>query len=231
MKTLLYTGYDIAYCRLADITLPRMEKYASKHGLDFRYHVAPLINVPHGIYWTGVVGGLNAFNEGYDRAIYLDVDQLITNYDFKLPDWQNGFHVSKDWGEDAIHHWQFSMCGFLAFNSTDELFKQCLSLEPEWRDKPFPEQGPMQYVASAAQEDGPHILNRAPKVKALAKHLNYQGPVIVHPRKVFNCVPDQVCPGKVPEPWAKGDWCAHLTMLPLEERIQLAHNLIKEHGL
>lgn len=227
MRTLLYTGFDEPYEKLAGITVPRMMEYAKRHGMDFIcHHSYPLINVPNGIYWTGVCGALKAFEDGYDRAIYLDVDQLVTNFETKIPPWQNGFHASKDWGEDAVHHWQFSMCGFVAFNSTEELFRQCLDLEPEWRDKPFPEQGPMQYVASAAFEDGPHILNRAPELKAFAKSIAYKGPVILHPRKVFNCVPDQVCPGAVPEPWAPGDWCAHLTMVDIPRRIQIAKEIL-----
>lgn len=222
MKTLLYTGYDSAYARLADITLPRMEQYAAKHGIDFRYYVAPLINVPHGIYWTGVVGALNAFRDGYDRAFYLDVDQLITNMDDEPMVSGAGFHAPKDWGKDSVDPWQFSMCGFIATPDAKSLFDTALEMEPEWRDKPFPEQGPMQHIVKKMVEDLPHMV---------ANKENLTGLINVWPRAWLNCVPDEVCPGSVPEPWLPGDFAAHLTMLPLDERIKLAHKLIKEHGL
>src|SRR3990172_2237120 len=143
-RSLLYTGHDTDYAPLASITVPRMAEYAERHGMDFTCHTKPLIDVPNGIYWTGVCGALKAFEEGYERAIYLDVDQLVTNMEFKLPDWQHGFHASKDWGEDAVEPWHFSMCGFMAYKDCVFL-KDVLSDEPKWRDKPFPEQAPMQH--------------------------------------------------------------------------------------
>lgn len=204
MKTLLYTGHDDAYAPLAAITVPRMHDYAHKHGMDFMLHLKPIIDVPNGIYWTGVCGALKSFSEGYDAAMYLDVDQLITNFNPVWPPMAGGFHVSKDWGEDATDPFQFSACGFIAYKQDCVgLFRHILALEPEWRDKPFPEQGPMQYAAKRFSDN-----------------------VHIHPRKVFNCVPDQVCPGKVPEPWTKGDWCAHLTMVDLPRRIEIAKEIL-----
>lgn len=215
MKTLLYTGRDASYTPLAAITVPRMMRYAQRHGMDFECYTEPLIDVPNGIYWTGVVGALNAFQQGYDRAIYLDVDQLVTNFDYALQDWKLGFHASKDWGDDAIEPWHFSMCGFVASSHTAPVLRGVLNLEPEWRDKPFPEQGPMQeYFRIISTPE--HAFN------------GLEGLFHVHPRKVFNCVPDQVCPGKVPEPWQPGDWCAHLTMVSLEYRVKLAKEILSK---
>lgn len=222
MKTLLYTGHDAAYSTLADITVPRMESYAMKHGMDFMCFTEPLIDVPNGIYWTGVCGALQAFEKGYERAIYLDVDQLVTNFDKPIygancRSCQRGFHASKDWGDDAIDPWHFSMCGFVAYRSAELLFRTALEMEPEWRDKPFPEQGPVQDVVRRMLADLPHMVPNKE---------GYTGLINIHPRKIFNCVPDQVCPGKVPEPWEPGDWCAHLTMLGLEDRVRLANEIL-----
>lgn len=217
MKTLLYTGYDNSYAALANITVPRMESYALKHDMDFQCFTEPLIDVPNGIYWTGVCGALQAFEKGYERAIYLDVDQLITNFDVvPVADAKFGFHASKDWGADAVEPWHFSMCGFVAYPSSISLFTKALSMEPEWRDKPFPEQGPFQDVVRSFT-DGMQLFQNKEGITGL---------INVHPRKVFNCVPDQVCQGKVQEPWAPGDWCAHLTMLPLEDRVRLAKEIL-----
>ncbi len=216
MRTILYTGHDDAYATLAAITVPRMAEYAAKHGMDFQCHTEPLIDVPNGIYWTGVCGALKAFEDGYDRAIYLDVDQLITNQTCELIDRSSGFHASKDWGSDATEPWHFSMCGFVASRDTISLLNKVLSMEPEWRDKPFPEQGPMQDVVKAFTSG----LVMKPNSEG------YTGLINIHPRKVFNCVPDQVCPGNVPEPWTKGDFAAHITMVPLEKRIEIAKEIL-----
>lgn len=203
MKTRLFTGFNEVYKPLADITVPRMAEYAQRHSMDFKCYTEPLIDVPNGIYWTGVCGALKAFEDGYDRAIYLDADQLVTNYDFIQLVWRGGFHASKDWGEDAVEYWHFSMCGWVAHLDSATLLLKAVSMEPEWRDKPFPEQGPMQDIAK-----------------------NFPDIVTVHPRWVFNSVPDAVCPGKVPEPWKPGAWCAHITMAPLERRIEIAKEIL-----
>lgn len=216
MKTLLYTGYDKAYESLAKITVPRMYEYCAIHGIDCAFYERPLIDVPNGIYWTGVCGALKAFEDGYDRAIYLDVDQLVTNMDYDIQD-GIGFHVSKDWGEDAVQPWQFSMCGFSVRKEAVLLLESALELEPAWRNRPFPEQGPMQEVVFRMMGDLPHMVPNKE---------GYTGLINVHPRKVFNCVPDQICPGNVPEPWQKGDWCAHLTMVDLPRRIEIANEIL-----
>lgn len=220
MKTLLYTGHDASYSKLADITVPRMAEYADRHGFDFICHTEPLIDVPNGIYWTGVCGALKAFDEGYERAIYLDVDQLVTNMGHRILDTNRGFHASKDWGSDAVEPWHFSMCGFISHFSGGVLLSTALQSELDWREKPFPEQGPMQWYVQKLMGEVPYLINTGASGEMIT------GMVNIHPRKVFNCVPDQVCPGAVPEPWAPGDWCAHLTMVDLPRRIEIAKEIL-----
>lgn len=216
MKTLLYTGHNDAYKPLAAITVPRMTEYAERHGMDFHCYTEPLVDVPNGIYWTGVCGALKAFEEGHERVVYLDCDQLLTNFDYKLPDWKIGFHASKDWGSDAVEPWHFSMCGFVAHVDSFSLFTKTLSMEPEWRDRPFPEQGPFQEVVRCRVEGTKFVKNQE----------HFIGMINIHPRRVFNCVPDQVCPGNVPEPWAVGDLAAHITMAHADRRIEIAKEIL-----
>ena len=45
-------------------------------------------------------------------------------------------------------------------------------------------------------------------------------------RNVFCAVPDEVSPGNVVEPWQPGDFAAHLTMLPIAERVELFHEIM-----
>jgi hypothetical protein len=190
--------------------------YCQRHGYDFKMLKEPHLHVPDGIYWLSVTGSLESLTEGYDAVVSLDVDQLVTNMEFKLPAWGHGFHISKDWGVDAVEPWQFSACGFAAHRDCIPFLNEVISLEPEFRGKPFPEQAPMQHVFRS-KTDGLKMVNNVEKLTGMFN---------IHPRKVFNCVPDQVCPGAVPEPWAPGDWCAHLTMVDLPRRIQIAKEIL-----
>lgn len=205
-RTIVFSGVDPSYLPLANVTFPIMDTWARRQGYDFR----GFLSVPGGLnaYWTGVACGLELLLGGYKRIIYLDADQFITNLNVNFDHIdKGGFHASKDWGSDATEPWHFSMCGFVAHRDCIKLFQQVLSMEPEWRDKPFQEQGPFQDVVRHMMECNTD--QAAPKIT-------------IHPRKVFNNVPDQVAPGNVPEPWAPGDFAAHLTMVPMNERLELA---------
>lgn len=213
MKTILFTGYDKPYEPLADITRPRMMSYANRHGITFKWHLEP----PPGlnIYWTGVARGLELLRAGYDRIMYLDVDQLITNPDIPPTIGDFGFWASKDWGEDATEPWHFSACGWVAHQGCIPMFEAVLDMEPKWRNQPFQEQGPWQEWMR--QRIG-SLKMRSQQGRADTAGIN------ILPRRIFNAVPDEVCPGKVPEPWQPGDFAAHLTMLPMDERIKLAND-------
>ncbi len=216
MKTALYTGFDAAYSALAAITTHRMADYAVRHGMNFIAYPEPTVGMD--IYWTGMARGLELFNQGYDAVMYLDVDQLITNLDVTWPAMTSGIHLSKDWGEDAVEPWHFSACGFLAYRDAMPFFERVLELQAEFDGEPFPEQAPMRFVVK-------EILQGVPLVEKQPDGF-WNGCFNIHPRRTFNAVPDAVCPGKVPEPWQPGDFAAHLTMAPMEQRIELARNII-----
>jgi hypothetical protein len=215
MRTILFTGYDKAYEPLAELTVPRMAEYARQHGMGFRVFTDP----PDGlnIYWTGVARGLELLRESYERVIYLDVDQMVTNN--RVRPWSRysyGFHCSRDWGEDATDPWAFSACGWIAHHGCIQMLEEVLATEPDWRDKPFQEQGPWRDWARRRCEG-----------LALTPKMPYDPPgfLNIYYRRLFNAVPEEVCPGHVPEPWQCGDWCAHLTMLDLHDRISLFHKI------
>lgn len=217
MKTILFTGYDRPYLDLANITTPRMLQYADRHGIAFAAYTEPPDEF--NIYWTGVARGLELLRDGYDRVMYLDVDQLITNPEnAPLIGADYGFWASQDWGEDATEPWHFSACGWYAHQDSMPMLAAVLAMEPAWRDKPFQEQGPWQSWVRDMMEGTP-LMPREPNDPA--------GLINVMKRRYFNAVPDEVCPGNVPEPWQPGDFAAHLTMLPMEERIALARKIIE----
>lgn len=214
MRTALYTGYDNAYRQLAELTIPRMARYAEIHGMEFR----PFTEEPVGmnIYWTGMARGMELFNQGFERIFYLDVDELITNLDMEFPAVTTGIHLSKDWGKDAVEPWHFSACGFVAFRDAIPFFQRVLDLAPAYEGQPFQEQQPMRDIARQWMEGVPLREKSGPE----------NGLINIHPRRIFNAVPDAVCPGEVPEPWQRGDFAAHLTMAPLEQRIDLARKIL-----
>lgn len=201
LRTLLFTGFNEAYRPLAELTVPLMQAYAKRHEFEF-IAVDDPPKIPNGVYWIGVGNAHAALTSGFDRAIYLDVDQIITNPDVVLDFGDHGFHVSRDWGVDAAPG-DFSMAGFIAHRDSIPLLSECMKVEPEWRNKPFPEQGPMRHLASL-----------------------YLSPLQIHPRRVFNAVPIEVHPSVV-DGWQIGDFCCHLTMLPFDERIALFHKIKK----
>lgn len=212
MTTLVFTAYDDKYAPLAKLTVPRMERWAAWHDADFDVMEKAARPTQDGIYWTKFVSALEYLRgHNYDRIIWLDADQMITNPDFKFVLPFHGFHVSKDWGFDATEPWHFSVCGFVAHQDCIPLFEEVLTMEPEARGKPFPEQEPMRQVIRKKIEGGEAFL--------------------VHGPRFLNAVPNEVCPGKVVHPWQPGDFAAHLTMLPIEKRIELFHEIKKQAGV
>lgn len=224
MKSILFTAWNEKYDPLATLTVPLMGTYATHHALDFDEITEPMMPGPDGIYWTKFVAALKYLREGYGRVIWLDVDQMITNQDiiFDLPKF--GFHVSSDWGFDVKEPSHFSVCGFVAHRDSIYLFEEALALEPESRGKPFPEQEPMRQIVRARTKDL-QMYELKPQEQTWNAGIN------IHQPRFLNAVPNEVCPGKVVDPWKPGDFAAHLTMLDVPKRIELFHEIKKQAGI
>jgi len=201
MKSLLLTGYDSAMAPIGDLTSPLMLAYASKHGMDFLC----VRNYPADVrpYWEKLNLVLRAFDQGYDSVLWLDADQLITNPEV-IPPSGAGFNASMDWGADAVDDSFFSMCGFVAKPESRFLFEWVLSQWLDYVDKDFPEQEPMR-----------HLYRESARARSVMG---------ICPRRVFNAVPREVSEGTV-EPWEVGDFCAHLTHVPVERRVELFYEI------
>lgn len=197
MTTLVLTGYDDAMRDLGDLTAPLMEAYAIRHGFGFRcFRDFPEREPP---YWRKIPKIIQAFDEGYLRVIWLDADQLVTNPAWVPPDEWQGFHASQDWGRDATRPEHFSMCGILAGRDALWLFEGIESKKAQCINGPFPEQTP-------------------------AREYYQDGVMTIHPRRVFNAVPIEVHETVV-DPWQPGDFCAHLTMISIPDRVRLFHKI------
>lgn len=224
LSTLLFTAFDAAYLPLATITVPRMGDYAKRHGYQFHCYTEPIFDIPNAMYWSGVLGAAPNL-ETFDRVMYLDVDQLITNPKPSIEDlidyYSKGFHASRDWGNDATEPWHFSMCGWVAHKDCLPMLHEAYELEPLWRDKPFPEQNVMQDIIKRKTE---HLL----MVDKQPGEQQWNGFINIHPRRTFNAVPDAVSPGNIPEPWDASCFAAHITMCPIDRRVEIAKEILNE---
>jgi hypothetical protein len=198
---LLLTGYNSDQAPLGDLTAPLMEAYARRHRLGFR--CVRFSATGKEAYWQKIIETLRAFDEGYDEIIWLDADQVITNPEI-LPPWAaTGFSASLDWGTDALAPFDFSMCGYATHRRAREAFEWVNDHHDEYINGDFPEQTPMRKF----MRENSHLFH-------------------FRNRRELNAVPDEVSPGNVVEPWQPGDFAAHLTMLPLLERVALFHKIM-----
>lgn len=202
---LLLTGFNSAQAPLGELTAPLMESYAKRHRLGFR--CVRFEAQGKEAYWQKIIETLRAFDEGFDRVFWLDADQAITNPEVPPPAFYEGydpyiFLASRDWGNDAGEE-DFSMCAYMAHPASYGMFEWVNERHDEFINGDFPEQTPMRLIAQRNR--------RMVQVKE---------------RKRFNAVPDEVSPGNVVEPWQPGDFAAHLTMLPVEERVALFHKIM-----
>lgn len=207
MKTLLLTAYDDAMAPIGALTAPLMLRYANMHGMEF--HCSRIFEGASEPYWQKVwdilalVSPSNPMRKHYDRVIWLDADQVITNPSW-VPPWGCNFHASLDWGFDAVDDDHFSACGFVLHSDTFGIISDVANAYEDFAFTPFPEQRAMRDMRM--------------KVDYWRRRM------ITHPRRVFNAVPKEIAP-EAPEPWQHGDFCAHLTHIPVEERVAIFHQI------
>ena len=203
MRTLFLTGYDDAFRSLGNLTSAIMWDYAEMHNFDFQRMRSAPEDCPESFHpsWWKMYRLLSAFAEGYERVIWMDADMIITNPDI-VPPGEHGYHCSRDWGVDAAEKWQLSNCCFSVTPASADLIRWVL----ENRDS-----------YSTLFHEQIHLCE-------LARQGMFSGVLEIHPRRIFNAVPIEVHPS-APEPWQKGDWAAHLTMIPLKDRVALFHKI------
>lgn len=201
MKTLVLTGYDDAFKELGEITTPGKEEYARRHGFFFYCMKSyPLKGHPS---WWKMHHIPNLFH-CYDRVIWMDADIVVTNPEV-VPPGESGYHVSRDWGQDSKEWYKLNNGCFCCFPDSVPIFRWVLDNREKYSQE-FHEQNHLREYAR--HEDGGDGCQ-----------------ISVHPPRVFNSVPVEIHPSVV-DPWRPGDWCAHLTMVALPERVRLAKEFI-----
>lgn len=198
-SSLLLTGYDDKFAPIGELTTPLMQSYAERHGMDFKCQREYPDHYP--AYWQKLVDVVAAFDAGYEHVLWLDADQMITNPFAVRWTLFPGFCASLDWGRDAVEPSHFSMCGFIANPKARLLFDWCLENEVKYAHGEFPDQKPMRELYADNKELF-HIL----------------------PPFFFNAVPIEIHP-TVKDPWRPGNFAAHLTMVPIERRVELFHEI------
>lgn len=204
-SSLLLTGYDEKFAPIGELTTPLMRAYAERHGMDFKCQREYPDRYP--AYWQKLVDVVAAFDAGYEQVLWLDADQMITTPSITRWTPFKGFTASRDWGFDATHNVHFSMCGFIATPEARTLFEWCLANESSYAHGEFPDQKPMRELYSNALR-----LFR------------------ILPSFIFNSVPIEIHP-TVKDPWRPGNFAAHLTMVPIERRVELFHEIKGRIGI
>lgn len=198
MTTLVLTGYNREFAPLGDLTAPRILLYAGKHGYDFKcfHHHGKPIEAT----WHKVQATLDGLLH-YDRVLWVDADMLITN-DAITHNYESGFHASLDWGRDATGPKHFSTGAYLICQDAADIFSEVLAIQDDMMSCGIWEQEPIR-----------------------SQYDHYMHKITVHPRRTFNAIHPQVHESVV-DPWQPGDWAAHFTMVPLEERVKLCRGLL-----
>lgn len=209
MKTLVLTGADAAMKSVADLTAPVAEAYALRHGYAFE-RVTKYEPGTHPSWQK-----LRLIKERlslFDRIFWLDADTVVTDPLKSLRGFNHpGLTVSTDWTwpmpEDEIKH--FSLGNFV-FNQCPDSFEiiEAAIARSEWANVGLWEQQAIQEEYRANPDIRKHVL--------------------VLPRRALNAVVETPTTAG-PEPWQEGDFLAHLTNLPNEERVRLIPSLIQAH--
>lgn len=126
----------------------------------------------------------------------MDADVVITNEEFCLQETEGGFHASRDWGEDAGES-DFSCGMYIAHKDCVPFFDSALKLHDKWSNKPRWDNDAMIEVADKHSE----LIN-------------------IYPRRYLNAVPKQVHESVV-EPWHPSDFACHITMVPIERKLEI----------
>jgi hypothetical protein len=200
MSTLVLTGYNDDYKALGDLTSPLMQQYASRHGYDFKCFRTSAQGVAAS--WLKIPETRRALMH-YERVIWIDADMVITNPEVTFQH-HVGIHLSRDWGEDADSDSCFSCGAFMACQTALPMLEKLARKADEFIAKNDMEQNAMRELA----KQYPHLF-------------------FVHPRRTFNAVHPAVHQTVV-DPWQPGDFAAHLTMMPLERRIELFHEITRK---
>lgn len=201
-QTLVLTAYDDAFAPLGDITTPLIDRYATKHRYDYRLRRTKPYGMPP--LWWKLVLVREALRE-YERVFWLDADMLITNPDFSPDNLTAGISLSRDWGADAVNESHFSCGAYLACHDALDVFDWAEHYASRFRTSLFGDQDALRYLFETP----------------LRRHFQ------ILPRRALNAVPQEIHPSVV-EPWQPGDFAAHLTMIPLAERVTLAHKLLEQ---
>jgi len=210
MNTVLLTGYREDFAWMGARTKQGKEWYAEKYGLSFKCNVdyPEEFGLPS---WQKLRLIKELFQQGYDAVLWLDADAVITNQFIDIMtliktlhniDGQKCLYASTDWGNHPIDqpYSNFSMGNFVWMNTTrgNELLDLASSLLKYSRAVYEQDQG-------AVRE----VLKTVPHTRYYINILN---------RRILNAVPAFVQPLAL-DPWAEGDFLAHLTSVDKDLRV------------
>ncbi len=204
MKIAVTTFFTNSYEPLAEITIPVLRKWCSKHDYHISVHIINNDTFPHFIKTNDAK---RLLNEGFDIVFAIENDILITNLNCKIEDFINDTHdffLTKDMNG-------FNSGSFIIKNT--EWARKWLSFINNRNDGKNDEQDIIQqYGGSIIFEKNilelPHpSINSIPyKYYDTHGYVHYNG---------------QPIPTHEQGNWEHGDFTMHLPAMPLERRIEL----------
>lgn len=212
MKTLVLTGADANMAEIHAITVEGKRRWAAAAGYDF--HELRQWNSDSPIVWQKMAWVQRGLRD-YDTVIWLDADALLTNLDARLedfmPDAQAAMFISADWGDCAERDrpFHFNTGNFVTRRIpevTEVLFAEMWELgRAKWWDRWGYEQSTLQEIK---------------RTRSILGEL-----IHVLPGRALNAVPRAAQPGaNNNNPWAPGDFLAHLTGISNVRRLELLRN-------
>jgi len=199
----VYTQYNSAFKPIADITVPVLSEYCSKHG----YHLSAMSNQPvkRSIIWDRVLCLLENM-EKHDWVVHMDTDVLVTDLEVKLEDLIHPkCHLMLSADQNGIND------GILFVRNSPEAR---MILSTVWQD--FGRTG-----VHCAQDALRDLIASSEVVRTM---------VYVAPQARFNSYlyTEYGMGEDTPGHWRKGDFILHLPGRSNERRVELLNQVLLE---
>lgn len=100
MNIVVFTEYGSNYDAIADVTIPVMDEYCKHQGYGFAIKFLPEGGNEYPYKKHEFIQTL--FKKGYDLAWYLDVDAMVTNFNYRIEEFIDEKHhlfITKDFNE------------------------------------------------------------------------------------------------------------------------------------
>ena len=244
-RVLICTSYPTAWGELAAVTGHTHRTWAQRHGYDYRADCSertwPIVTALRGSTPTGrmPIGSFIKLDlllyyldaalcgETYDWVMWLDSDQLITNYDVPITQWTEGlvpYTVARDGtttGKDVIMPYDFNgnNSTTIIARNTDLAYNYLYASNDAGRT--------IFLTHDWAEMEAMLRFRLAPPYTGIVQTYSAKELCALHPGE-YRPLPDR---RTAAYEWAPGDFSVHLAALPMPRRLELARQYVKTLSL